>query len=364
MPSLRPDSIEHDGGSRRGATIATMSASTASDFDWHGREVLVTGAGGFIGSQLVERLLGAGAAVRAFVRYNSRNDLGFLGGLKVRPDKATTPGLSITAGDVRDLDTVRGIAEGVDTIFHLAAHVGIPYSYQHVHEVVAVNAIGTLNVLTAGREKGVRRIVQASTSEVYGSARSIPIDESHPKQPQSPYSASKIAADALARSHFLSFEVPVAICRPFNTYGPRQSDRAIIPTLVAQALLKDEIVVGSLDPTRDFTFVTDTVEGFVRLAEADACLGEEINLGTGREISIGELARRIIALVGRDVPIRQDEGRMRPMKSEVSRLCSNNSKAKALAGWSPKVGLDEGLRATIDWIRASSHLFTPGSYRI
>lgn len=336
-----------------------MTQRDASKFDWRGRNVLVTGAGGFIGSQLVERLMGAGAKVHAFVRYNSRNDLGFLEALKARPE-----GLRISAGDVRDLDTVRGIAAGADTIFHLAALVGIPYSYQHVHEVVEVNVIGTLNVLTAGREQGVRRIVHASTSEVYGSARTVPIDEQHPKQPQSPYSASKIAADALARSHFLSFGLPVVICRPFNTYGPRQSDRAIIPTLIAQALAKDELLVGSLEPTRDFTYVADTVEGFVRLAEHDACLGEEINLGTGREISIGDLAKRVLALVGKDLPVRQTEERVRPANSEVSRLCSDNGKARRLAGWAPVVGLDEGLRATIDWIRGASHLYTPGTYRI
>ena len=336
-----------------------MTARDSSPFDWTGRQALVTGAGGFIGSQLVERLVNAGAAVHAFIRYNSRNDLGFLGELKSRVD-----GLKISTGDIRDLDTVRGIAQGADTIFHLAALVGIPYSYQHVHQVVEVNAIGSLNVLTAGKEKGARRIVTASTSEVYGSALTVPIDESHPKQPQSPYSASKIAADALARSHYLSFELPVVICRPFNTYGPRQSDRAIIPSLIAQALVKDEVVLGSVDPTRDFTYVSDTVDGFVKLAEADACLGEEINLGTGREIRIGDLAKKIVTLVGRDVRITESEERKRPAHSEVARLCANNAKALRLAGWAPKVGLDEGLRATIDWIKRSGHLFDPGTYRI
>lgn len=336
-----------------------MTASAPSPFDWTGRQVLVTGAGGFIGSHLVERLLAAGASVQAFIRYNSRNDAGFLGASRSKAER-----LRISTGDIRDLDTVRGVAAGADTVFHLAALVGIPYSYEHVHQVVEVNTIGSLNVLTAGREQRVRRIVSASTSEVYGSARSVPIDEHHPKQPQSPYSASKIAADALARSHFLSFGLPVVICRPFNTYGPRQSDRAIIPSLIAQALVKDEVVLGSRDPTRDFTYVSDTVDGFVRLAEVDACLGEEINLGTGQEIRIGDLADRIIALVGREVRIVESEERKRPAHSEVARLCSNNTKAMTLAGWAPKVSLDEGLRATIDWIKRSSHLFDPGAYRI
>jgi NAD dependent epimerase/dehydratase len=335
-----------------------MPDDSAPALDWRGRSVLVTGAGGFIGSHLVEQLLQRGAKVRAFVRYNSRNDLGFVAELKDAGDR-----LTVQAGDIRDLDTVRRVAEGVDTIFHLAALVGIPYSYEHVHQVVEVNAIGTLNVMTAGRESGARRIVHTSTSEVYGSALSVPIGEDHPKQPQSPYSASKISADAIALAHYLSFKLPVSICRPFNTYGPRQSDRAIIPALFAQALAKDEITVGNLDPTRDFTFVGDTVNGFIRIAESPACLGQEVNLGTGHEIRIGDLLTKIIQLVGRPVKIKQSAERMRPATSEVQRLCSNNAKAARLAGWSPKVGLEDGLRATLDWIRASSHLYNPDQYR-
>jgi len=336
-----------------------MTMKQTNKLDWTKQTVLVTGAGGFIGSHLTERLLAMGASVRAFVHYNSRNDPGFLAGLEGESDR-----LRIVTGEICDPEAVRRAAEGVDVIFHLAALVGIPYSYQHVHQVVEVNTLGTLNVLTAARENGVRRIVHTSTSEVYGTARQVPIDELHPKQPQSPYSASKIAADALALSHHLSFELPVTICRPFNTYGPRQSDRAIIPALIAQALHRDEIVVGNLTPTRDFTFVTDTVAGFIKLAEADRCLGEEINLGTGEEISIGELAQTIIRLTGRNVELVRSAERMRPTASEVQRLCSNNAKASALAGWSPEVSLEEGLSATIEWIKRASHLYAPGQYRI
>lgn len=333
-----------------------------NNIDWAKQTVLVTGAGGFIGSHLTERLLALGATVRAFVHYNSRNDPGFLAGLESESDR-----LRIMTGDICDPDAVRRVAEGADVIFHLAALVGIPYSYEHVHQVVEVNTLGTLNVLTAARENRVRRIVHTSTSEVYGTARQVPIDELHPKQPQSPYSASKIAADALALSHHLSFELPVTICRPFNTYGPRQSDRAIIPSLIAQALSRDEIVVGNLTPTRDFTFVTDTVAGFIQLAESERCIGEEINLGTGEEISIGELAQTIIRMVGRiagrNVELVRSTERMRPAASEVQRLCSNNAKAKTLAGWSPAVSLDEGLSATIEWIKRADHLYAPGQYR-
>ena len=336
-----------------------MTNNETETFDWSNETVMVTGAGGFIGSQLVETLLKKGSRVHAFVRYNSRNDLGFLDGLK-----DTSDGLKISAGDIRDLDTVRKVAEGVSIIFHLAALVGIPYSYTHIHQVVEVNTIGTLNMLTAGRENGVKRLIHTSTSEVYGTARTVPISELHPKQPQSPYSASKIAADAIALSCHLSFGLPVVICRPFNTYGPRQSDRAIIPALIAQALQNDQIVVGNLTPTRDFTFVTDTVNGFIKMAESSACIGQEINLGTGHEISIGDLVSKIIEIVGRDVTVTQSAERMRPVTSEVNHLCSDNTKAKQLAGWSPTVSLEDGLRSTIDWIKSASHFYDPNQYRI
>ena len=330
-----------------------MSASS-----WSKATVLVTGAGGFIGSHLVERLLELGANVRAFVHYNSRNDIGFLDQLAGQSQR-----LVVKSGDVADLEVMRAAAAGVDVVFHLAALVGIPYSYDHPHHVVEVNTVGTLNLLTAARDAKVKRFVQTSTSEVYGTARTVPITELHPKQPQSPYSASKIAADALALSFYYSFGLPVTICRPFNTYGPRQSDRAIIPTLLAQALEQEQITVGNLTPTRDFTFVTDTAEGFLKLAESERCLGEEINLGTGTEISIAELVQRILRLVGRDIPIVESSERKRPTASEVLRLLSDNSKARELAGWTPQVTLDEGLRRTLEWVSSQRHLYESGRYR-
>ncbi len=245
--------------------------SDAPTLDWANQTVLVTGAGGFIGSHLVERLLAEGASVLAFIHYNSRNDKGFLSNLENGNKR-----LRIVAGDICELDAVRSMVKGLDVIFHLAALVGIPYSYQHVHQVIEVNTMGTLNILTAGKENGVKRIIHTSTSEVYGTAKAIPMDENHPKRAQSPYAASKIAADAIAMTHYLSFGLPVSICRPFNTYGPRQSDRAIIPSLISQALSKREIVVGNMRPTRDFTYVSDTVAGFIKVAECSSCIGEEI----------------------------------------------------------------------------------------
>lgn len=334
-----------------------MTSARTGNLEWTSRKVLVTGAGGFIGSHLTERLLGEGASVRAFVRYNSRNDLGFL--TDVKSDR-----LEIIKGDIRDLDAVRSAACDVNVIFHLAALVGIPYSYQHVCEVVEVNTLGTLNALMAARENRVERIVHTSTSEVYGTAQTPQIAESHPRQAQSPYAASKIAADALALSFYHSFGLPVAVCRPFNTFGPRQSDRAIIPALLTQALRKGEVVVGNLAPTRDFTFVTDTVDGFLRIAACGGCVGREINLGTGHEVSVGDLAHKIVALVGRDVTIRQSEERMRSASSEVQRLCSDNSLARSLAGWQPKVSLEEGLELTLDWVKKQGHLYDPDQYRV
>lgn len=336
-----------------------MNKNELQSYDWSGRRVLITGAGGFIGSQLTEAILQRGASVVALTHYNSRNHPGFLTDLKHPRGR-----LQIVPGDIRDLEAMRNATRNVDVVFHLAALVGIPYSYEHAHQVVEVNTIGTLNVLTAAREANVQRLVHTSTSEVYGTARAVPIDENHPKQPQSPYSASKIAADALALSYHLSFGLPVTVCRPFNTYGPRQSDRAIIPALISQALQKDTLAVGNLEPTRDFTFVSDTVEGFIKLAESERCIGQEVNLGAGSEISIGELIRKIIELVGRDVKVTRAEERIRPAASEVFRLCSNNAKARELADWSPRVSLDEGLRMTLNWVKRSSHLYDPDQYRI
>jgi NAD dependent epimerase/dehydratase len=323
---------------------------------WRGRRVAVTGAAGFIGSHLVERLLEREADVTAFVRYNSRSENGLLA---TEHDR-----LTIVRGDVRDLETISGLASDIDTVFHLAALVGIPYSYIHVGEVVAVNVLGTLNVLTASKEAGLERVIIASTSEVYGSALFVPMDETHPRQPQSPYAASKVASDASAMSFHAAFGVPVTIVRPFNTYGPRQSDRAIIPTIISQALAREEVVLGNVTPQRDFTYVADTAEGFIAAAESTATIGEELNLGTGVDISIRELAQQIGGLLGRELWVTESEERVRPSASEVDRLVSNNERARKLMGWEPAVSLEDGLRRTIDWVRAHPELYDPGSYRV
>ncbi|HEX5227232.1 MAG TPA: GDP-mannose 4,6-dehydratase [Bryobacteraceae bacterium] len=321
-----------------------------------GKNVVVTGAAGFIGSHLVERLLALGANVTAFVRYNSRNDTGFLA--------PHTKSIRIVPGDIRDPEALRSALEGAQLVFHLAALTGIPYSYVHPVEVVEVNTNGTLNVLVAARDAGLERVVVTSTSEVYGSARYVPIDEKHPKQPQSPYSASKIASDAVALSFHAAFQLPVTVVRPFNTYGPRQSDRAIIPTIISQALTQAEITVGNTTPTRDFTYVTDTVEGFLQLATSDATIGQEINLGTGTEVSIGDLVERINTVIGRNLPVRKKDERVRPESSEVNRLLSNNSRASELTGWRPCVSLDEGIRRTAKWVEQRLEMYDPGTYRI
>ena len=326
---------------------------------WRGTRVVVTGAAGFIGSHLVERLLSLGASVTAFARYNSR---GSAGGLKFLQE-ASHP-RRIVFGEIREAATVRALLANVDVVFHLAALVGIPYSYVHPDEVVEVNTIGTLNVLSAAREHRVGRVVVTSTSEVYGTARYVPMDEGHPKQPQSPYAASKIAADALALSYYHAFDLPVTVVRPFNTYGPRQSDRAVIPTIIGQAITAGEVRLGNITPTRDFSFVTDTVEGIVRVAEADRAVGCEINLGSGREISINDLAKKIAALMGGDIKIKQAEGRSRPTKSEVDRLLADNSLARELVGWTPRVALEDGLRTTIEWVREHLAMYNPTEYRI
>ena len=327
---------------------------------WHGRPVVVTGAGGFIGSHLVDRLLELGADVTAFVRYNSRNDPGFLGGARNGNGSRLRP----VYGDLTEADTVRNALRGADCVFHLAALVGIPYSYVHPNEVFAVNAGGTLNVLTAAKDLGINKIVVTSTSEVYGTALYTPIDEQHPKQPQSPYAASKIAADAMALSFHRSFELPVAVARPFNTYGPRQSYRAVIPTIIGQALGSDEIELGNTGPTRDFTFVADTVAGLIKVAESDESIGEEINLGSGFEISIRDLAERIATTAGRSVHVRSSAERIRPDASEVRRLVADRDKARRLTGWEPRIELGDGLEMTIDWLRRHRNGDDVSSYHI
>ena len=329
-------------------------------FAWDRKKVLVTGAGGFIGSHLTERLFELGAKIRAFVRYTSRADEGFI---KYFSDDFRKH-MDIVYGDIRELETVVKAMDGVDIIFNLAALVGIPYSYIHPQEVIEANTIGTLNVLMAARDVGVEKLVQTSTSEVYGTARYVPINEDHPKQPQSPYSASKIAADAIALSFYYSFDLPVAVIRPFNTYGPRQSDRAVIPSIISQVLTKDRLTLGNTTPTRDFTFVTDTAEGFIKVAGSEKSVGMEINIGSGQEISIEDLIKKIISLVGRDIVIEHDKERVRPAHSEVERLCADNTSARNVLGWSPKVSLTHGLEETINFIKNNPGFYDPDKYRV
>lgn len=325
---------------------------------WSGKKVLVTGAGGFIGSHLVSRLVEAGAEVRAFVRYNSRGDPGMLRSLA--PE--ITNEIELIAGDLRDEDAVRNAVKSCERVFHLGALISIPYSYKHPAEVASTNMMGTLNMLLACRDYGVQRLVHTSTSEVYGTARVAPISESHPLHGQSPYSASKIGADKLAESFYCAYDLPVITVRPFNTYGPGQSGRAVIPTIITQALTRDVIQLGNLETTRDFTYVDDTVSGFLRAAESEFGLGDVFNLGTGEEIAIGDLARMILAMLGRQTGIETKTLRLRPQKSEVMRLISDNSRAREVLGWQPQVSLHDGLTRTIAWIREHLDHYRIGQY--
>jgi dTDP-glucose 4,6-dehydratase len=325
---------------------------------WKNQRVLVTGAGGFIGSQLVERLLAEEASVRAFVRYNSRGDPGFL---RLLPAEKRSH-LEIIPGDLRDEDAIRNAVEGVQTVFHLGASISIPYSYRHPREVAETNLLGTLNVLVACRDHSVEKLVHTSSSEVYGTALQVPIRESHPLQGQSPYSATKIGADKLAESFYCAYGLPVVTIRPFNTYGPRQSARAVIPTIITQALAQSTLHIGNQYSSRDFTFVSDTVAGMIKAAEAEGVEGKAINLGTGQDIQIGDLAQKIIQKIGRKVEIVLDPARMRPANSEVGRLISDNSLARQLLGWQPEVSLDDGLGRTIEWIQAHLDLYQVGVY--
>ncbi|HMQ31538.1 MAG TPA: NAD-dependent 4,6-dehydratase LegB [Chloroflexaceae bacterium] len=324
--------------------------------NWSGKRVLVTGAGGFIGSHLTERLVEAGAQVRALVHYNA---LGTWGWLDTSPRRDAC---EVFSGDVRDRDSVRRAMQDVEVVFHLAALIAIPYSYQAPLSYVQTNIEGTLNILSAARDLGVARVVHTSTSEVYGTARYVPIDEEHPLQGQSPYSATKIGADKLAEAFGDSFGLPVTTVRPFNTYGPRQSARAVIPALITQCLSGDTVRLGSLHPTRDFNYVADTVEGFVAAASADAAVGATINIGSGREISIGDLVQLVARILGRSVQVVVDEQRIRPEKSEVDRLLASNSRARDLLGWAPRVSLEEGIERTITWIAEHSERYRPGVY--
>lgn len=314
------------------------------------KKVLVTGADGFIGSHLTQALLARGCKVRALCIYNSFNSWGWL-------DDVRHPNLEIVTGDVRDAAFCRLITRDVDTVFHLAALIAIPYSYVAPQSYVDTNVSGTLNICQGAMDNGCRRVIVTSTSEVYGTAQYVPIDEKHPRQPQSPYSATKIGADAIALSFFNAFSLPVVLARPFNTYGPRQSARAIIPTIISQiASGKKEIKVGDLRPTRDFNFVEDTCRGFIALAEADGIEGEDFNIATGTEISMGDTFGLIAELMDADVTFTVDESRLRPAKSEVFRLCGDNSKITAATPWRPQVTIEEGLRCTIGWFTNAANL--------
>lgn len=319
----------------------------------HGKKILVTGADGFIGSHLVEALLAAGHDVRAFVYYNSFNSWGWLDSLPLDVLRK----LDVFSGDIRDPSGVQQAMTGCDVVFHLAALIAIPFSYHSPDSYVDTNIKGTLNVLQAARKLKTERILVTSTSEVYGTAQYVPIDEKHPFQGQSPYSATKIGADRLAESFYRSFELPIVIVRPFNTYGPRQSARAVIPTIITQLLLGDKTLnLGSLSPTRDFNYVKDTAAGFIALAESDPAVGKEVNLATGVEYSIGDVARFLIAALSPDATIRTEEQRMRPDASEVERLLGDATLMQSLTPWRPQFNLERGLGDTIAWFRKAENL--------
>ena len=317
------------------------------------RKCLVTGADGFIGSHLVEMLLAEGCQVKAFVYYNSFNSWGWLDSIS----KEKLSEIEIFAGDIRDPNGVRSALKDIDVVFHLAALIGIPFSYHSPDSYIDTNIKGMLNVLQACRDLNVERVVTASTSEVYGTARYIPINEKHPIQPQSPYSATKIGADAIAESFYKSFELPLVIARPFNTYGPRQSARAVIPTVIIQLLNGNkEIKLGSLHPTRDLNYVDDICKGFLALAKCDDAVGRVVNIGTGEEISIKKVADLIIGQINPDAKIVSEDKRKRPKKSEVEQLLCDNSLMKELTDWMPETQLKEGLMKTIEWFRDGDNL--------
>ncbi|MBO9700880.1 MAG: SDR family oxidoreductase [Sporocytophaga sp.] len=317
------------------------------------KKVLITGADGFIGSHLVEKLLEEGCKVRAFVYYNSFNSWGWLDSFP----KEKLAQLEIIAGDIRDPHGVKNAMKDIEVVFHLAALIAIPYSYHSPDTYIDTNVKGTLNIVQAAKELGVERVLVTSTSEVYGTALYVPIDEKHARQGQSPYSATKIGADYIADSFYRSFGVPVTIVRPFNTYGPRQSARAVIPTIITQLLAgKNEIKLGSLHPTRDLLFVKDTAKGFIEIAKADATIGEEVNIAMQEEISVGDLAQKLISQINEKAKIITDEQRFRPEKSEVERLFGSNKKIKELTNWKPDYTLDSGLAETIKWFSEPSNL--------
>jgi NAD dependent epimerase/dehydratase len=322
-------------------------------------KVLVTGAGGFIGSHLVEELVKQGEEVRAFVRYNSRDERGLLEDLP----KEIQNQIEIDSGDLKDPDAVKKVMKGCMKIFHLGALIAIPYSYVHPFDFIQTNVIGTAHLLNACLENsGVERIIHTSTSEVYGTAQYIPIDEKHPLQAQSPYAASKIAADKLVESYYLSFGLPIVTIRPFNTFGPRQSLRAIIPTIISQAVQGKKIRLGNVEPRRDFLFVKDTVRGFIELAKCSKAVGKVVNIGTGRDISIKELVKKILSQMGKGGEIKVEGRRIRPEKSEVTQLIADTRLAKKLFKWAPRYTLEDGLKETIEWYRKNLSRFKVGSY--
>ena len=326
---------------------------------WQARRVLVTGAGGFIGSHVTERLVRAGATVRALVHYNGRNDWGHL----ERLDKDVRGAVEVVCGDVRDPFFSREAVKGESVVMHLAALIAIPYSYVAPAEYVATNVVGTLNILQACRDLGTEKIVHTSTSETYGTAQYVPIDEKHPLQGQSPYAASKIGADKLAESFYLSFGTPVATLRPFNTYGPRQSARAVIPTIISQlAAGRRTLRLGSLEPVRDLTFVEDTVRGFLAVAECDGAVGEVVNVGGGAVVAVGELARKLVGMIRPGARVVTRDERVRPPHSEVMKLVCSAEKARRLTGWRPQVGLDDGLRRTVEFIRGNLDFYAADRY--
>lgn len=317
------------------------------------KKVLVTGSDGFIGSHLVETLLKEGFSIRAFVYYNSFNSWGWLDTLP----HEIIENIEIFTGDVRDPNGVRSAMKGIDTVYHLAALIGIPYSYHSPDMYVDTNIKGTLNILQASRDENVSKIIVTSTSEVYGTAQYVPIDEKHPFQGQSPYSASKIGADRIAESFYRSFGMPIIIARPFNTYGPRQSARAVIPTIITQLLSgKTTVKLGSIHPTRDLNYVSDTCAGFIALANCEKAIGKEVNIGSGKEISIGDLARLIISLINPKAKVVSDDERIRPKESEVERLLCDNSFIRELTGWEPVVSLEKGVRRTIEWFKEPGNM--------